>query len=334
MLAKARRFVGSSGAVTCRADALVEIARVRMAVERTWWRGTSGGVDERNLTARLELAQRAGGLVHRVSVRQLAELVGCSRSTVEDSNVRLVREGWVRKLPAEVRANLGGAWTLAIPPGAGETGGAAPGQWPAAGERGAGGDPAVHGPAGGRDTLSLARLQAHDAFHHHAHGGTGARLLSCLDPVEGRRPKELELLLGVHRTTVRRKVSALAADGLVVEADGLVYLAPALAGPVGVRAEEGVLEQAAQARGTAGRGEQRRQAHARQREGYRMLLELRARRRAENRVVARPPVRLVPEGVVDVESGELLDPAWAGWDVTDPGRPVWVGETVRCEVAG
>ncbi|MFJ1936647.1 hypothetical protein ACIOGZ_28805 [Kitasatospora sp. NPDC088160] len=331
MLERARAFVGSSGSITCRADALVEVARVRAAVESTLWRSSRGGVDERNLTARLGLAQRAGGLDHHASVRQLAELMGCARSTVEGSNLRLERAGWLVRRSSHAGPNVGGAWSLRIPEGAGDGGRAGPGHQPAHGERGAGGVPGLHTAQGGpgaelagRDTLSLARIQAHDAFHHFGHGGNGARLLSCLDPVEGRSPQELAAVLGLHRTTVRRRLDRLGADGLVVEADGLVYLPAVLAGPVGVRAEEDLLGAAARARGTAGLGERRRQAHARQREGYRMLLELRARQREERRAPARPPLRLVPEGVVDVESGELLDPAWAGWDVSDPGRPVWV----------
>ncbi|MGY0466576.1 MarR family transcriptional regulator [Kitasatospora sp. cg17-2] len=330
MLVRARRFVGRSGAVTCRADALVEIARVREAVERTIWRGTSGGVDERHLAARLELAQRAGGLEHHVSVRQLAELIGCARSTAEASNERLEKAGWLVRRSSQGGPHASGAWTLRIPAAAGDDARAAPGHPPAQGGRGAGGDPGMHTavPAG-RDTLSLARIQAHDAFHHHAHAGTGARLLSCLDPVEGRSPQDLAAALGVHRTTVRRRLDRLAADGLVVEADGLVYLPAALTGHLGVQADEELLDRAAQERGTAGRGEQRREAHARQREAYRILLDLRARRREERRAPARPPLRLVPEGVVDPVSGELLDDAWAGWDVRDPGRPVWVGAPER-----
>ena len=325
MLDKARRFVSSSGAVTCRADALVEVAGVRETVERVVWRGTSGGVDERNLTARLELAQRAGGLQHHASVRQLAELVGCARSTVEASNLRLEKAGWLVRRRSEAGPARGGAWTLRVPPGEGEQDGARPGQRPLAGEGGAGGDPGMHTVGGGRDTLSLARLQAHDAFHHWGHGGSGARLLSCLDAVEGRSPQDLAVLLGLHRTTVRRRLDQLGVDGLVVEADSLVYLPAHLVGEGGVRAEESVLGPVAESRGTAGHGARRRQRHAAQREGYRVLLELRAARREENRVPARPPLRLVPEGVVDVESGELLDPVWAGWDVSDPGRPVWIG---------
>ncbi|MFF2618578.1 hypothetical protein [Kitasatospora sp. NPDC058046] len=144
--------------------------------------------------------------------------------------------------------------------------------------------------------------------------------------MEGRTPQDLAAALGVHRTTVRRRLDRLGADGLVVEADGLVYLPAALAGDGGVRADEDLLRPVARARGTDGFGKRRRHAHAAQREAWRILLEQREERRAP----ARPPLRLVPEGVVDVVSGVLLDEAWAGWDVRDPGRPVWVGEAVRC----
>lgn len=85
----------------------------------------------------------------------------------------------------------------------------------------------------------------------------------------------------MHRTTVRRKLERMAADGMVVLAAALVCLPPALAGRVGVQADEDVLARVAQVRGTTERGEQRRQAHARQRGGaYRILRDLRAQRRA------------------------------------------------------
>ncbi|MFE9259177.1 hypothetical protein [Streptomyces sp. NPDC006879] len=61
MLDKAREFVGTSGTIVCRADAIVAIARLRAAVEAVVWPGPGGGTDLKNLTVRLLLAGQAGG---------------------------------------------------------------------------------------------------------------------------------------------------------------------------------------------------------------------------------------------------------------------------------
>ncbi|MDX3369608.1 hypothetical protein PV387_26880 [Streptomyces sp. ME02-6987-2C] len=75
---------------------MVAIARVRAAMEAVVWPGPGGGTDLKNLTARLQLAEQVGGLEHEVSVRQLAELMGCARSTVEEaSNARLRAARWL-----------------------------------------------------------------------------------------------------------------------------------------------------------------------------------------------------------------------------------------------
>ncbi|MFE8950433.1 helix-turn-helix domain-containing protein [Streptomyces sp. NPDC007856] len=326
MLAKARRFVGSSEPITCRTDAVVEVQRVRQAVEAASWWGSKGGVDEKNLTARLRLAERSGGLDHQVSVRQLAELMGCARSTVESSNARLREAGWLRLLGVGSGKNAGSRWLLRIPDGPANGDGAAPGQLPAARERGAGSVPGMHDCW--RSTRSLDAVMAEDAFHHYAHGSSGARLLACLDPVDGAEVAVLAAATGLHRTTVRRRLVKLAEDGFVEEADGRYYLARRLAGSegAGVQVEQEQLQQAAVRRGTQGLGERRRQRHRRERENYRLWQVFLQRRQAEDRRRARPPLRLVPEGVVDQATGELLDEAWRGWDLSDPARPAWLGE--------
>lgn len=100
MLDKARTFVGTSGTIVCRADAMVGIARLRAAVEAVVWPEPGGGTDLKNLTARLQLAEQASGLEHEISARQLAELMGCARSTVEASNARLRAAQWLLLIAA------------------------------------------------------------------------------------------------------------------------------------------------------------------------------------------------------------------------------------------
>ncbi|MGW7594938.1 winged helix-turn-helix transcriptional regulator [Streptomyces rubiginosohelvolus] len=166
------------------------------------------------------------------------------------------------------------------------------------------------------DTRNLARLVSLDAFHHYGHGANGARLLTLLEEEEGKSRAELQTATGLDRTTVSRRLSALVADGLVAEVEGLFYLVSALAGPAGVMPDQQVLQETAKVRGTAGAGARRRARHVRERLNYRRW---RAERRSRHVDVV---LRLVPAGVVDVVTGEIIDPAWEGWDVSDPYRPV------------
>ncbi|MFE4663791.1 hypothetical protein ACFRI7_03065 [Streptomyces sp. NPDC056716] len=115
MLDKARAFVGTSDTIECRADAMVAIARLRAAVEDVMWPGPAGGTDLKNLSARLQLAEQAGGPEHEVSVGQLAELMGCARSTVEASNARLRAARWLVVVAAGTGEHSS-TWTLRIPP--------------------------------------------------------------------------------------------------------------------------------------------------------------------------------------------------------------------------
>ncbi len=325
MLAKARRFVGASEAITCRADALVQLAEIRAAVEnRPWeWAGTAGGTDLKNVLARLSRAQRSGGPEHEASVRPLAEEAGCSRSGLEDSNDRLVKRGWLVKLP---RTGASGRWLIRIPPETAPVECARPGQEAAAGARGAGTVPTAHGEVARFDSRVVAEVMREDAFHLWAHGASGARILACLDPVEGVDVAGLVRVLGLHRTTVNRRLAALVEDGLAVVADGLVYLPREFASAAGARPGAERLAEVAQARGTAGLGERRRARHAREREMYRRWVVERELRAEQNRRPDRPPLALVPEGVVDPATGELVDERWRGWDTSDPCRPVWRGD--------
>ncbi|MGW0757069.1 helix-turn-helix domain-containing protein [Streptomyces sp. NPDC002814] len=313
MLTKARNFVRQEEPITCRQSAWEAVERVRAAVEREVWRSREGGeADVKNLAVRLELCERGGGLDHELSVRRQAELMGCALRTAVKSNRRLEKAGWLVLEKSGAGSEQGSRWRLAVPAG-GESSGAGVTHPPAAGGAGGAGPrvAVVH-----TDTRALVRLAGHDAFHRYGHGTNGARLLTLLDEAEGKSAKELQVETGLHRTTVVRRLRALVEDGLVEELEGLFYLVPSLAGPAGVMPDEEVLEEAAQSRGTAGAGARRRERHVRERLNYRRW---RAERRARRLDVV---LRLVPVGVVDVQTGEITDPAWEGWDVSDPYRPV------------
>ncbi|PZG69452.1 hypothetical protein C1I97_38605, partial [Streptomyces sp. NTH33] len=143
-----------------------------------------------------------------------------------------------------------------------------------------------------RDSRSMQAVMATDAFHHYGHGTSGARLLATLHPLDGADVTALARATGLHRTTVKRRLDKLMEDDLVVEADGLYYLAGRLTGADGapIQADDEQLQQAAASRGTQGLGQRRRQRHQSERERYRLWLEHRERRQAQNRRPARPPL--------------------------------------------
>lgn len=322
MLTKARSMVASQPPITCRHSAWEAVARIRQAADSMTWNSRDGGdSDLKNLTVRLELCERAGGLDHELSLRRQAELMGCVKQTAADSNRRLRERGWLVLDASGAGTEQGSKWRLALPEAVRE-GGAGPGHPPAAGPGGGrDGVPVVHT----TDTKALGGLIGHDAFHRYGHGTSGARLLVLLDAADGLSAKDLQQATGLHRTTVSRRLRLLVDDGLAVELEGLFYLAQSLAGPVGaVQADEEILAKSAVERGTAGAGERRRRRHQHERVLYRAWRTLGRKLRQWKRAC------LVPAGVVDPDTGEVLDPQWAGWDVSDPFRPVplpaWVSQ--------
>lgn len=322
MLDKAADFAAANEPITGRQDAVEKVEEFRRIVESLTWPTRDGGAtDHKNLAARLRLCERSGGLDHTIALRPLAEQMGCSRSTVEASNARLRKAGWLTLDTPGTGKNHGSQWRLKVPKTIRDriTAGAAPGQFlpPTTKVMATVPDPHTF-----TDTFVLAEVMAHDAFHHWAHGTSGARLLACLDPVEGLSPDQLQQATTLHRTTIKRRMTSLVDDGLAEEREGLYYLSIELAGDVRLDADDQVLEQAAENHGTHGRGATRQQRHARERSNFQRWLAERPVRRQP----ARPPLVVVPEGVVDPHTGELLDDRWRGWDCSDPARSVWCGD--------
>ncbi|NUP19853.1 MAG: winged helix-turn-helix domain-containing protein [Streptomyces sp.] len=342
MLAKAAAFTGATGTVTGRQDAVERVGEVRQAVEALAWPARGGkAVDQKNLAARLRMCESAGGLDHFSAVRALAEQMGCARSTTEASNARLVRDGWLVLLEPGTGREKPSRWRLAVPAhvrdllSRANPGQALPPQAPqlatvpethttAHTTRTPLSAPLTGDEGAGVDTVALASVMAHDACHHWAHGTSGARILACLDATEGASTAQLVAATSLHRTTVTRRLQRLTADGLVHEREGLYYLAPKLSGHVRLQPDEALLAAAADRRATTGRGARRRERHARERALFERHLEERARLRAAG---PRPRLRLIPEGVLDPHTGELLDERWHGWDLSDPLHPTWHGHT-------
>jgi predicted transcriptional regulator len=315
MLDKARQYVTGRPAITCRQDAFEKLQHVRRHIERMVWSGRCGDTDLKNLTVRLRECERLGGPEHEMSVRRLAEEMNCAKNTAQDSNTRLKELGFLALVTSGRGQERGSRWVLRVPPEAGDDRGAQLGQCPATEVKGGQAPVSVTHD----DTRKLARIIGHDAFHRWAHGANGARVLTQLDTQEGRSVKELAEVLGLHRTTVARRLDKLMDDRLVEELDGLFYLAAELDGGDGVRPESSALDKAAERRETQGAQARRRDFHRVERAFYRTLRE-----RVQQKVNAwiEERRRLVPEGAVDLATGEITDPAWQGWDVSDPYRPV------------
>jgi hypothetical protein len=324
MLEKAAGLVAASPVIRGRDDALEALAVIRGAVEALIWPARGGAdTDQKNLAARLGLCEQASGLEHMASKRQMAELMGCAKATAEASDKRLMADGWLVLIASGSGKEHGSRWELRIPDHVRtvlESPCAQPGQSPTAGERGARTVLPVHDDAARTDTVALGELMGHDAFHRYGHGTSGGRLLTCLDLVDGLSALQLSRATGLHRTTVDRRMTQLVNDHLAVKLEGLYYLAPSLGVPGRLHADEEVLAEAAERRGSTGLGRRRRARHRRERDNYRRWLA----ERAEQRRRPRPVPELVPEGVVDPDTGELLDEAWQGWDVRDRTRPVWL----------
>lgn len=124
------------------------------------------------------------GAKHSSSVRHLPELMGSARSTVEESNRRLQEQGYLR-LIRPGSGELGSTWILRLPDSSKD---AFPGH-PL---------PPLPAVGGCPENALLSQVMADDAFHHFAHGPTGARVLGTLDSVEGLSAREIAGRLGLH----------------------------------------------------------------------------------------------------------------------------------------
>ena len=311
-----------------RADAAADLEAIRDLVATFPWTGKAGATDQRVLLAHLAEAGRAGGREHSLSERQVAERAGVALSTAQAAHRRVVDGGWLVRVnvptasddeqtatvwcwraPTEIRAKHDTAQLLLV----NGTGHPPPPQpWRV------GGVP---------DTRIIEQLMAHDAFHGHALGGVGLRLLAVLQVGEGVDLGAAADAVGIHPATVRRRIAQLRQHGLARDVDGLWYVHPDVAAVLGLfvgvdqASEEETGERLSRVAlyfGTFGAGARRVWRHGEQR-----------RQRAE--ALARLRARALPRGeeLADAEhvdsSGVGVGP-WSGWDCSDPWRPVWRGD--------
>ncbi|MEU1466183.1 hypothetical protein ABZ467_37320 [Streptomyces sp. NPDC005727] len=94
----AQHYVRSTDPITTRQDFHAALAAFRSRIECTPWNGIAGKTDLRNLIARMDICSQAGSWDHTVSERDLAERMGCSRTTAHNSNQRLLAAKMLRQL--------------------------------------------------------------------------------------------------------------------------------------------------------------------------------------------------------------------------------------------
>lgn len=335
--AGAQLYVRTTDPVTTRQAFHAALAALRVRIERTPWTGIAGKTDLRNLIARMDICAQAGGWDHTVSERDLAERMGCSRTTAHNSNRRLLHARLLRLLdrgsPTE-----GARWMLVsrISPVASHARSTPEG--PKAGGVPSGTTMRQPGgytctetdPGADIDSRAAARIMHLDAFAHHGLGGSGLTLLAALAERDGQTVAELRSSASVSRPTAYRQLDKLRNLGLVEHVGEVYRLSPAaLAGiaarTTGTSGEPGFdWVEAAHRLGTAGVGERRRQQHEAQRARWRRERERHLqRRRPAGAVVVHPAVAQAEyvraDGlVVDPSTGEVVD----GLYVDSEGR--WI----------
>ncbi|MFF3957426.1 helix-turn-helix domain-containing protein [Streptomyces sp. NPDC001890] len=327
----ARLHVQTTDPITSRQDFYAALAEFRTRIERTAWKGTAGKTDMRNLVARMEICSRAGSWDHAVSERDLAERMGCSRTTAHTSTQRLLKAKLLRQLDSGSPTE-GGRWMLRPHPPRTTSQHWATHKGPEAGGALSGPIARQRGEEANIDTLAAAQVMHQDAFAHRGLGGSGLALLAALAELDGQTIEELQATATVSRPTAYRQINTLRALGLVAKVGELYHLSPTALEGMGAQTHECTdpvtsWDDAARRLGTRGVGARRRQRHQAQRAHW---LRVQARL-AEHRRTARPAepvphpsvaqVHLVrPDGcVVDPTTGEVID----GLYVAADGQWIW-----------
>jgi hypothetical protein len=94
-----------------RVQALVQLGRVRAAINGAIWPGRAGATAYAIMQAHLAIAERAGGIEYHACVRDVADLAGVHLMTVVRHHKRLIRTGWIRRRGLRPRG-LATRWRL------------------------------------------------------------------------------------------------------------------------------------------------------------------------------------------------------------------------------
>ncbi|MFE8941038.1 helix-turn-helix domain-containing protein [Streptomyces sp. NPDC007872] len=318
----AQEHVRSTDRICTRQDFHASLAAFRARVERTPWKGIAGKTDLRNLIARMEICTRSGGWDHTVSDRELAERMGCSRTTARNSNQRLIDARLLRQLDhgsatdgarwmliSSVQS-MSHAWTTHQGPKAGGV---------------MSGPTAIQAPAEADiDSRVAARLMHLDAFAHRGLGGSGLAILAALAERESQTVQELQGTASITRPTAYRQLRRLVQFGLVVREGEVYMLSPTALAGVGVPSSTatpvGSWAEAAGRLGTDGVADRRRHRHALERLTWARQQESVAMRRCVPVLESRHPriaqlEHVRDDGtVVDPATGEVIDGLYVATD--------------------
>ncbi|MFJ3786911.1 helix-turn-helix domain-containing protein [Streptomyces sp. NPDC090093] len=326
----AQRYVRSTDSLVTRQDFHAALTAFRARIEGTPWKGVTGKTDLRNLIARMDICARASSWDHTVSERDLAERMGCSRTTAHNSNQRLLVSKMLRRLDSGSPTE-GARWMLIshVPFTASHHWSTPKG--PKAG--GAMSGPDVRHPDTGADidSRTAGRLMHLDAFSYRGLGGSGLTVLAALAERDGQSLTDLQTSASISRPTAYRQLRKLRNLGLIRHEGELYHLSPTALEGIGTATNECVdpvadWAGAAQRLGTAGTAERRRRHHEAQRLYWRHeQVRLAERRRAICRVPLPHPAIALPQYVhangcaIDPATGEVIE----GLFVASDGRWIW-----------
>ncbi|MEE1737032.1 MarR family winged helix-turn-helix transcriptional regulator [Streptomyces sp. BE147] len=332
----AQQHVQSTDPITTRQDFHAALAAFRARIECTPWKAVAGKTDLRNLIARMEICTQAGSWDHTVSERDLAERMGCSRTTAHNSNQRLLHTKILRQLdngsPTE-----GARWMLIS-----HLSSTTSHHWSTPKGPEAGG--AMSGPAVRRtettadiDSRSAGRLMHLDAFAHHGLGGSGLAVLAALAERDGQSPTELQGSASISRPTAYRQLGRLKNLGLVRHEGELYHLSPTALEGVGTQTHDCAdpaagWSETAERLGTAGTGERRRRHHEAQRIHWRRKqIRLAEHRRTAQQAplphsaVVEPQYLGADGCAIDPTTGEVIEDLYMATD----GRWIFGQESAK-----
>ena len=326
----AQQYVRAIDPINTRQDFHAALTAYRSRIECTPWKGIAGKTDLRNLIARMEICAQAGSWDHTVSERDLAERMGCSRTTAHNSNQRLLHAKMLRQLDKGSPTD-GARWMLIsrVPsttshhwstPKGPEVGGAMSG-------------PVMRHPDTGADidSRTAGHLMQLDAFAHHGLGGSGLAILAALAERDGQSLTELQTSASISRPTSYRQVGKLKSLGLICQKGELYHLSPTALEGIGTASAHCTdpvtsWSETAERLGTSGTAERRRRHHVAQRTRWHLEQErLAERRRAPRQVPLPHPAVAQPQYVradgcaIDPMTGEVIE----GLYVASDGEWIW-----------
>jgi DNA-binding MarR family transcriptional regulator len=232
---RAAEFVRRNLCVRDRNGALLSVVEWTERVDGAVWRGASGLTNRNALYAMADMARRTGSATRvPMSVRTLAEMIGCSPSTASAALRRLVAAGWLA-LKARSDGTNPTLYALTVPSEAART--------------------SPHTPYEGELSDSLHTPPTHDVWRQHGLGKGAQRIFDVISQKKS-GAAEIASLFNITPRAVYQHLRKLREAGLAESTDGVWS------------ATDKNLDDVARELGTAGTGLAQRRRHAQQRDAY------------------------------------------------------------------